>query len=94
MQDRIIAFLTENMKEMEIELRAQSIALDALGAGIVAVCDLQDAMRMARQSEAMLAFIERKYDELSQLLPLVEHTRSEEELSQLLHRYKASGYRQ
>ncbi len=94
MLDSTVAFLTENMKEMEIELRAQSIVLDALGAGIVEVRDLQDAMRMARKSEAMLAFVERKYEELKQTLPLTGNARSDQELAKMLDLPNDQSYTQ
>ena len=91
---RTIEFLTSNMKEMEIELRAQSIALEALGAGLVELADMQDALRMARSSESMLTFVEQKYHRLRQLLPKIEEAKSEEEVAKLLEAEKPSGYMQ
>jgi hypothetical protein len=88
MQDRTIAFLMSNMKEMEIELRAQSIALDALGEGIIEISELQNALRMARTSEAMLQFVEKKYDKLKLALPGSKSTATEEEVTRLMKLYR------
>ncbi len=92
---RTIEFLTSNMKEMEIELRAQSIALEALGAGIVEVHDMQDALKMARSSESMLTFVEQKYHRLREILPKLEEAQSEDEVAKLLEAAnKPTGYMQ
>jgi len=94
MHDRTIAFLTANMKEMEIELRAQSIALDALGQGIIEISGLQDALAMARRSEAMLAFVEQKYERMREILPLVESAKTEKEIARLFESCKPAGLMQ
>ena len=80
---KTIEFLTANMKEMEIELRAQSIALDALGSGLVKPRELQDALKMARSSEAMLTYVEQKYEHLRKVLPQIEEAKTREEMREI-----------
>jgi hypothetical protein len=91
MHDRTIAFLLGNMKEMEIELRAQSITFEALGQGIVDVRDLQDSLHMARESEAMLAFVDRKYQQLRELLPLTTDAPADDEIAKLVGKSKSAS---
>jgi len=92
---KTIDFLTANMKEMEIELRAQSIALDALGSGLVKPRELQDALKMARSSEAMLTYVEQKYEHLRKVLPKLEQAKSEQEMRELVRPpVKPRGYMQ
>lgn len=78
-QEKLLVFLTENMKEMELELRAQSIVLEALAEKIIAVDELKDALAWARNSTAMKEFVRDKYLLLKELCPLTERVQTAEE---------------
>ena len=67
--ERLLAFLLHNMKEMEIELRAQSIVFEALEEKIVGPNDLGNALISARNSTGMLEFVAEKYSLLEKLYP-------------------------
>lgn len=60
-QSTLLAFLTDNMREMETELRAQSIVLEALAQGVIGVHEMERALSWARGSTSMLKFVENKY---------------------------------
>ncbi len=56
-----VEFLVSNMKEMETELRAHSIVLEALEQQVITPDEIPGSLTLARQSHAMLAFVEEKY---------------------------------
>lgn len=63
-QEMLFTFLVDNMKEMEKELRAHSIVMEALAKKVVRTEDLEQAMQWARGSAAMLQFVDAKYASL------------------------------
>ena len=67
-QDMLITFLVENMKDMEKELRAHSIVMEALAKKVVRTDDLEKALQMARDSAAMLQFVDAKYASLDEIV--------------------------
>ena len=66
-QDLLLAFLIDNMREMETELRAHSIVLEAIALGVVPVEEMEHALTLARGSEAMLNFVRGKYASIDEL---------------------------
>jgi hypothetical protein len=64
--EKLFSFLVGNMKDMEIELRAQSMVLDALAKRVIDVDHLDQALDMARASTAMRGLVEEKYGLLAQ----------------------------
>lgn len=68
-RDMLLAFLMDNMKEMEMELRAQSIVLEAVAQKMIGVDDLDKALTWARGSTAMLQYVHAKYAMMDELCP-------------------------
>ena len=91
MQHKAITFLLANMQEMETELRAQSITLDALSRGVVRPADIRSAMSMARSSTAMLALVNQKYRCLREDFQPSSETISDEDLHLLAAAGKSDG---
>ena len=60
-QHQLLLLLTENMKEMETELRAHSIVLEALAEGVIGPEEIGESLAWARSSTAMLQFVKTKY---------------------------------
>jgi hypothetical protein len=60
-QQKLLVLLTQNMKEMETELRAHSIVLEALTEGVIEPSQMGEALIWARESTAMLDFVNKKY---------------------------------
>lgn len=58
---KLFGFLLGNMKEMEIELRAQSMVFEALATKVIGVDDLSGALASARNSVAMREMVRTKY---------------------------------
>ena len=92
MHEQTIEFLAANMKEMEIELRAHSIALDAMGRGIIEPEGMRDALDMARNSEAMLDYVDEKYRRLRAILPMISEAGTDGDVAALLEKLKPGGY--
>jgi hypothetical protein len=61
-QEQLLVLLTDNMREMETELRAHSIVLEALTERVIEPEQIGEALLWARSSTAMLEFIARKYE--------------------------------
>jgi hypothetical protein len=58
---KLFSFLIGNMKDMETELRAQSIVLEALASKIVDIHELGEALTLARNSQEMQKLVHDKY---------------------------------
>lgn len=86
----ILRFLANNMKEMEIELRAQSIVLEAVALGIVGVDDLNRALELSRSSAAMLELVESKYSTFDLLVPIADQATARRELGSLIELWDVS----
>ena len=67
-QEMLLTFLVDNMKEMEKELRAHSIVMEALAKKLVRTDDLEQAMQWARGSAAMLQYVDAKYASLQAIV--------------------------
>ncbi len=63
----LLVSLTTNMKEMETELRAHSIVLEALTEGVIEPSQMGEALLWARNSSSMLEFMRKKYIPLEEL---------------------------
>ncbi len=57
----LFAFLIGNMKDMELELRAQSLVFEALAEKVIAPENLREALDAARESTAMRELVREKY---------------------------------
>ena len=57
----IFAVLVDNMREMETELRAQSIVFEALASKVVDVQGMGEAPALARESQVMRKLVLDKY---------------------------------
>jgi|GEM_PF-5332730 len=66
-QQNLLLLITENMKEMETELRAHSIVFEALADGVIESDQIGEGLEWARNSTAMLDFVRRKYLALEKL---------------------------
>jgi hypothetical protein len=66
-QQNLLLLITENMKEMETELRAHSIVFEALADGVIASDQIAEGLDWARNSTAMLEFVRKKYLALEKL---------------------------
>jgi len=60
-QQQLLVLLTNNMKEMETELRAHSIVLEALTEEVIEPAQIGEALVWARRSTSMLSFMADKY---------------------------------
>ncbi|MGI4830029.1 MAG: hypothetical protein ACRYFU_17795 [Janthinobacterium lividum] len=67
MQKTQLAFMLANMMEMEIELRAHSILLDALVQQVITVEEIPENLQLARRAPSMLAYVGEKYRLLGKL---------------------------
>lgn len=69
MEKSQLAFLVDNMMEMEIELRAHSILLDALVEKVITLEEVPENLQLARQAPSMLAYVGEKYRLFSKVQP-------------------------
>ena len=69
-QDQLLVLLTDNMREMETELRAHSIVLEALTERVIEPEEIGEALLWARSSTAMLDFVAKKYGLFEKLFTL------------------------
>ena len=83
-------FVTRNMKELELELRAHSMVLEAVQQGVIAPEQIGIGLQSARLSPAMLGFVEEKYRQVAERLALderlngqLDETHGEESLEDL-----------
>lgn len=59
--EKLLSFLIGNMKDMELELRAQSMVLEAIATRVVDIDHLSEALDMARNSNGMRHLVAEKY---------------------------------
>jgi hypothetical protein len=71
-QQQLLVLLTNNMKEMETELRAHSIVLEALTEEVIEPAQIGQALTWARNSTAMLSFVADKYAAFEKLTAVTQ----------------------